>query len=76
MLKEGLAVILVGLAIGFALALVTAQLLDSQLYEVSALDPVVFLVAPLLLATSAMLASYLPARRATKIVPTVALRYE
>jgi putative ABC transport system permease protein len=47
-----------------------------MLYEVSAFDPLVFTVAPLLLAAASLAACYLPARRATKISPTVALRME
>jgi ABC-type lipoprotein release transport system permease subunit len=43
---------------------------------VSTLDPVVFILAPLVLAVSTLLASYLPARRATRVVPMVALRHE
>ena len=75
-LREGVQLTAVGLAIGLVLSVGIARVLDFLLYEVSALDPVVFLVAPLLLAASALLASYLPARRATKVQPMVALRYE
>ena len=75
-LREGLILTLAGLGIGLLLSFGTAQLLSSLLYEVSTLDPVVFILATLLLAASTLLASYLPARRATRVVPMVALREE
>ena len=75
-LREGVVLTLAGLALGLLLSVGTAQLLGSLLYEVSTLDPVVFILAPLVLAASMLLASYLPARRATRVVPMVALRHE
>ena len=59
---------------GLLLAWGVARLLSGMLYEVSALDPLVFAVAPVVLAASAMAASYLPARRATRVLPLTALR--
>ena len=56
---------LAGLGVGLLLSVGTARLLASLLYEVSTFDPVVFILAPLILAASTLLASYLPARRAT-----------
>ena len=76
LVKDGLRPTLIGLAIGAVLALGIAQLLSSMLYQVSALDPVVLLGATLLLLAFATLATYLPARRATLIEPTLALRSE
>jgi ABC-type antimicrobial peptide transport system permease subunit len=75
-LKEGLALTAAGLVVGFWIAAGIGMLVGSILYEVSAFDPVVFLAAPLLLATASLVACYLPALRATRIEPTVALRTE
>jgi predicted permease len=75
-LREGLGLTLTGVAIGLGLAAVAARLVSSLLYEVSAFDPIIFLAAPLLLASAATLASYIPARRATRVVPLTALRFE
>jgi predicted permease len=75
-LKEGLGLTLAGLAAGSAIAVAVGLGVASLLYEVSAFDPVVFVVAPLVLATAALAACVLPARRATRVAPTVALRTE
>ena len=75
-LKEGLVLTAVGLLVGFWIAGGIGMLVGSMLYQVSPFDPVVFLVAPLLLAAASLAASYLPALRATRIQPTVALRTE
>ena len=53
-----------------------AKVVSSMLYEVSALDPMAFTVAPLVLAAAGFLATWLPARRATRISPMAALRTE
>jgi predicted permease len=75
-LREGLALTSVGIGLGLLLAWGVARGLSGMLYEVSALDPVVFAAAPLVLTAAAMLATYVPARRATHVVPLTALRAE
>jgi hypothetical protein len=75
-LREGLVLVAVGLVIGLGLALATGRLVASMLYDVRAFDPLAFVAAPLLLALSALLACYFPARRATKVTAVVALRAE
>ncbi len=75
-LRQGLALTAFGLSIGFVLALVVQVLLRSMVYGIGSLDPVAFTVAPLCLAGTAILACYLPARRATRVPPMSALRYE
>jgi predicted permease len=75
-LLEGLALAGAGLAIGIPISLTTSHVLSSVLYELSTTDPVSLLVGIGTLAAVAMLAGYIPARRATKVDPMVALRYE
>jgi putative ABC transport system permease protein len=76
MLRESLVLTGVGLVAGWVLSLGAARLLSSLLYEVSAMDPLVFVGATAFLASAAGLASYLPVRRAIRIEPTAALRHE
>jgi ABC-type antimicrobial peptide transport system permease subunit len=73
---EGSVMLIAGVSIGLLLAIATAKILSGILYEVSALDPVAFTVAPLVLTTAALIATWLPARRATRINPVQALRAE
>jgi putative ABC transport system permease protein len=75
-LKKGLVYIVVGLGIGVSGALMTAKFLSSQLYQISATDPVTFAAVPVILLLTAVLACYIPARRAAKVDPMEALRYE
>lgn len=71
---EGVALTAIGLLAGGIAALAMARLLSALLYGVSAMDPVVFLSAIATLGVAALAASYLPARRATKLTPSTALR--
>jgi predicted permease len=75
-MREGSIMLLCGLILGLLLAAGTGKILSGILYEVAALDPVAFTAAPALLAAAALLATWLPARRATRISPMVALRTE
>jgi predicted permease len=75
-LREGLAMVVAGLTLGLLLAFGTGKVVSSILFEVSSTDPFAFTLAPAVLATAALLAAWLPARRATKISPMAALRTE
>ena len=76
MLRQGTWLIVAGVAFGLAGAFAATRLIKSFLYEVSATDPLTFVLAALSLASVALLACYIPARRATKVDPIVALRCE
>jgi putative ABC transport system permease protein len=75
-LGHGAKLTLIGVAIGVAGALALTDLLRSLLFGVSVTDPVTFLAVATLLATVALTACYLPARRGSRVDPMVALRYE
>ena len=76
-IRHGIVLTVFGVAIGLFAALVAARLIDTQqFYEVSATDPFTFAMIALLMTAVSLLACYLPARRATKVDPLVALRYE
>jgi putative ABC transport system permease protein len=74
--KQGMSLACVGVAIGLLLALALVRVLGSVLIGVSGYDLGIFVAVPVLLVLVGLLACYLPARRATKVNPLVALRYE
>jgi predicted permease len=76
MLRNGMATIAIGLGLGVILALSLTRLMSGLLFAVQAYDPLVLSGAALLLMSAALLAIFIPARRATKVDPMVALRYE
>jgi predicted permease len=75
-IREGMVMLAGGVAIGLLLAAATGKLLAGMLYQVGALDPIAFSTAPVLLAAATLIATWLPARRATRVSPMTALRTE
>jgi ABC-type antimicrobial peptide transport system permease subunit len=75
-MRQGAKLAVAGVAIGLGGAAALTWLIEELLFDVRAADPATFVAAPLLLAGVALLACYIPARRATKVEPIVALRCE
>ena len=75
-LRNGMVLVVLGLAVGLAGALALTRLMHTLLFEVSPSDPITFAAVALCVILAALLACYIPARRATKVDPLIALRYE
>jgi putative ABC transport system permease protein len=74
--SQGLKLTLCGIVAGLAGAYAVTRFLASQLYGIAAIEPASYVGVPVLLTSVALLACYVPARRATRINPVVALRHE
>jgi putative ABC transport system permease protein len=74
--RQGMALIFLGLAFGLAGAFMATRLMSSLLFGISATDPFTFFSVTLILSAIALFSCYIPARRATKVDPIIALRYE
>jgi putative ABC transport system permease protein len=75
-IRQGMSVALLGVAIGLVSAYALTRVIASFLFGVTARDPVVFVSVPLLLSSVALLGVWLPARRAARVDPVVALRMD
>jgi ABC-type antimicrobial peptide transport system permease subunit len=75
-IRTGLRLVALGIGIGLAASLGLSRLISSQLWGVSAHDPLTLVIVPVLLLMIGVLACWIPARRATRVSPVIALRYE
>jgi putative ABC transport system permease protein len=75
-LRQGMKLILLGIVLGLAASFAAMRIVASYLFGVTATDPVTFAGVPILLLIVVLLACFIPARRATRVDPLVALRYE
>lgn len=75
-LKSGMSLVLIGLTLGLAGAFALTRLMSALLFEISTTDPLTFAGVALCVILAALLACYIPARRAMKVDPLIALRYE
>jgi putative ABC transport system permease protein len=75
-LRQGMVLALIGMALGLVASYAVTRVMKSLLFGVSATDPMTFVIVALILAAVALVANYVPARRATRVDPLIALRYE
>jgi putative ABC transport system permease protein len=73
-LRQGMALVALGIVLGLTVALAAGRLLESLLFGVTTRDPLTFIVVSLVLASVAFAANYIPAHRATRIDPQLALK--